>query len=206
MKKLIIGLAALILTPFANAGFIDIIDEIEKVGGLGESAWTSLSLMDDEGLTATFTSSHFVYADWGNAGFGVCGTTFGPNNVKRSGMSSNICDPSSDDGLSMGETLSISYDADVFMNLEFNNNHDGGLDGNSKVLINGVLTDISTGFAGAFFLAEGNFLTIGHVNDLVYLENVQTELEDTPVPEPASLALFSAGLIGLGLARRRSKI
>src|SRR5690349_8623819 len=81
----------------------------------GESAWSPLSFTVD-GVTVTFTGLtndvvKFAYLDSGNAGVGVCnalitGATAG---TSHPGSSANECQPSSDDNVTTGEKIRVSF-------------------------------------------------------------------------------------------------
>lgn len=212
-KFWIAPLAAMMFTLFsstANAVIIDFIDEIEKPGGIGESAWTVLSL-PVFGLQITGGASddddqqQYAYLDWGRAGLGVCKDAFDVNS-SVSGSTANHCSPSSDDNVTNNEFLDFVFDQDVEVDFWFNNNHDGGFDMGDQVTIAGMAYAVSEGYAGgangigSFFVAAGNALRVEFNNEQFYVSGMKV----SAVPVPAAVWLFGTALAGLlGFGRRR---
>lgn len=138
----------------------------------------------------------YAYMDKGNAGMGVCTVI----------TSTDQCSPSSDDNVSAGEYLRLSFNENVLIeSLTLNNNHDGGFD-NSSVNIDGVIKSGLSGgaktFTDSWFLAAGDFLDLAYVDGVsrdnhFYLETLVV----SQVPEPSVLLLIGSGLLGFGLVR-----
>ena len=209
----IAALPLLFVSLNASALTVDFIDLTQGSGQLGESSWATLSLPSIYGLEITGHATNdddnaqFAYLDWGNAGLGVCKDATPPSGANP-GSSTNSCNPSSDDNVTVGEYLEFTFDQDVVVeNLWFNNNHDGGFGMGDMVTINGMAYDVSTGYAdgvngiGSFSLLTGQVLRIDYNNEEFYVSGMAV----SAVPVPAALWLFGTALVGfIGLGRRRS--
>jgi hypothetical protein len=213
----------LLFATSAGAATIDFIDLTEKAGGLGESSWSSLSASDHPDLNffglkitghatndlpnaGVADTEQFAYLDWGTAGLGVCKDATGSPSGANPDSKDNSCDPRSDDNVTVGEYLEISFTEDVVVeNLWFNNNHDGGFDATDLVTIGLLDYSVATGFAdgangiGPFSLAAGEILKVAYKNEEFYMSGMAV----SPVPVPAAVWLFGTALIGfVGLGRR----
>jgi VPDSG-CTERM motif len=215
----VLALTTLVLTTAvrANATTIDL-KALAEPAQLGESAWNPLSITAD-GVTVTFTGLtandvvKFAYLDSGNAGLGVCnalitGATAGS---PHPGSSANECQPSSDDNVTAGEKIRVSFSqAVVISQLAFNNNHDGdtSLLGNA-INIGGSDYTFVAGNAGSggdwlrtaqYNVAANTSFEMKYVNETFYLSKMTFQ----SVPDGGTtLQLLGLGLAGLGLVRRR---
>ncbi len=222
----ILALAA----PLAHAGIVNFMDIADGdlttsdgsilTGAAGEAGWQPFEWdfgdgliltvrgfeTNDDGVVNLADTESFAYLDKGNAGMGVC--------TKLDG--GKQCDPSSDDNVSFGEYLTLSFSKAITIDsLVLNNNHDGGFSG-SYITINGIDTLMTDGGAntilGAWNLAADEDFTLAYSNlateppeDPRDIRTNHFYLESTAisVPEPSIIALFAVGLFGLGFARRR---
>ena len=158
-------------------------------------------------------SSAYAYLDSGNAGLGVCKTLDGsPSaNAAHPGSTANLCEPSSNDNVKMGETLHLVFNqAAVIDGIWFNNNHDTDFSLlGDKIKIGGVSHTFllshsaSAGdwlAAGPYSVAAGTSFDIAWETDQFYLSKMNVEA----VPDAASAAhLMGVSLFGLALLRRR---
>jgi len=211
------ALLTLLFSAQAGAVTFNFIDLTEKLGGLGESSWSSLTAADHPDLnhfginitghaTNDDDSAQFAYLDWGNAGLGVCKDALGAPSGSNTGSGTNSCQPSSDDNVTVDEYLEITFTENVLVeNLWFNNNHDGGFHAGDLVTINGVDYAVALGIVdgangiGAFSLMAGDKLTIAYKNEEFYLSGMAV----SAVPVPAAVWLFGTALIGfIGYSRR----
>lgn len=214
IKKLAVTSAFVFSASIANATVFNFIDLTEGAGNLGESAWNTLTLTDGS-LTMNVNgyssnplnggiSRAFAYLDWGNAGLGVCKSA--NSTGANPDSSTNQCNPSSDDNVTVGEYLAFSFNQDVQIdNFWFNNNHDGGFGAGDLVTIGGSDFAVGTGYVGGnngigpFMLGKGSELLVRYKNEEFYISG----MEVSTVPEPSTLALVGLGIIGLGLRSRR---
>ncbi len=160
-------------------------------------------------ITGTkFGDAAFAYLDAGHGGLGVCGVL----------TSSAQCNPSSDDNITTGDVLKMTFHQAVTIDkIWFNNNHDGDgtLSGN-KVRIG--VTDYSLVSASgvpsfnddwtpsvSFNVAAGGSLLFALAStnaDQFYVSGMTVT---AAIPEPETYAMLLAGLGLLGFAARRRK-
>ncbi len=219
MKKLALVTGFLISSANVNATIINFVDLTQSAGGLGESAWSTLSL-SYTGFNVAITGSasddddsqQYAYLDWGNAGLGTCKDLYNDASTgSNTGSDSNICDPGGDDNVTTNEALHFVFSEDVLIKkIWFNNNHDGHLAAGDLIDIEGTLVsptiDSYVGdpeFFGSFSVLAGDSFDISHVNEQFYISGMEVEVA---IPEPGSLAIMSMGLIGLAGIRRRRKL
>jgi hypothetical protein len=232
MNRTLLIPIALFAGSAAHATVIDFVALTEGTDALGESAWSTLSVAGDGfnlDITATDTSDDdpnaFAYLDWNHAGLGVCGDVTGTGAHSNSGT--NRCIPGSDDNMTTGETLSFIFDVDVIIDrIWFNNTHDPDYTidfaaGGDRIWIGGSLVNaVGNGYAagnsynstivgasvlnylGPFSATGGVAFDIGYYNEQFYISGMDVRA----VPEPGTLGLLGAGLLGFGLLRRRRRI
>jgi hypothetical protein len=217
LKTMFAPAAALSIALFsapASAVLLDFIGLTEdNPGGLGESAWTTLSPTGAFGLNikgyVAGDNQAYAYLDWSNAGLGVCGDA-SQFDVSRTGMSSNVCNPSSDDNVTTDEHLEFVFDKNVIIeDIWVNNNHDTpfGFAAGDLITVNGVNYGAITGYAGdangiltsSILLNAGDVLKIANNNQQFYVSGVSV----SAVPVPAAIWLFGSALLGfIGYGRR----
>ena len=242
----IASLAALLTTFFATSAtaaiispvgpgsaeidFIALTEESAANGGLGESAWSVLSVptffgmqitghssVDDNHDDGSVDTDQFAYLDWNAAGLGVCKDASSVNQAFP-GSGTNHCDPGSDDNVTENEYLEIMFGQDVVVDeILFNNNHDGGLHTGESVWVDDTLfvfalgtnldkegkggVGIVDGVGGnGFALSAGEKLKIAFSDEQFYVQGMTV----SAVPVPAAFWLFGTALAGfVGISRRR---
>ena len=187
----------------------------------GESAWSALNLQADFGINVSISGkvggvTKYAYLDSGNAGLGTCGVLTNMSKLnKKTDSTNNLCNPSSDDNVTVNESLLLTFNEAVTIDkLWFNNPHDPdySLNGN-KIDIGGTQKLFSSAdklaprsadwlYSAILNFDAGDTLEIKYVNEEFYLSAMSISKRE--VPEPTSLAILGLGMIGLGFARRRS--
>ena len=207
-----------------NSDTIDFKAMAEPGGLHGESIWSTFTYNGTGyqlNVTATKNgNAAYAYLDAGNAGLGVCGspTATGLNKLNQTTNSgNNLCNPSSDDNVTIGEVLTFIFNTNVLIeNIWLNNNHDVDKSlYNNTVDINGNAHTFTTNLGGpadyptnnSYFVAANTAFTIGFhgavegPGDQFYVSKM---LISVPVTEPETLLLMGFGLMGLVLGRRRT--
>jgi hypothetical protein len=111
--------AALLLTAGVSANASTTWDFVSMANS-GEYGISTLSLLGD-GFSVDITGTKngnaaYAYLDRGHGGLGVCGTLTGTQQ----------CSPGSDDNITTGEILKMTFNKAVTIDkIWFNNNHDG---------------------------------------------------------------------------------
>lgn len=128
-------------------------------------------------------------------GLGVCSALIGGLDDKTG--RGNECDPSSDDNLGLGETLTLAFTGVVNLTFSsFRDDNHNAVDTTKKLTING--TEYTFGDALSMTFTASSF-TFGHVDQAYYLDGGAI----TSASEPAMIGLLGLGLLGLGFAARR---
>lgn len=210
-KAGLLGAAGLFAAALAVPAQAATLDFVSYPNVNGEKGVANGTVINFDGLDVTFTSSHFAYFDassasevaaGGGAGLGVCKVLTG----------SAQCSPASDDNLTAGETVTLSFgSAQTLSGFKFNAEGHTALTSNVLTLtyaINGGILQ-STSFAA---LAASSFdnvtsITFGfddqnRTGDQYYIAAI-TAVSAVPVPAAGVLLLSALG--GLGLARRRKQ-
>lgn len=217
--KLALAISALLTASTANAQIINFVSLTQTAGGKGESAWTSLDLTYSNfsvSITGQGTgdddNQQFAYLDWGNAGLGVCNDAGGLNgksvDTAYSGNGQNLCNPASDDNVTVQESLTFVFDTDVVIDaIWFNNSHDDGFGAGDLIDINGDLVSPTVDSYvndpesfGYYIVDAGEDFVVSFVNEQFYISGLSVRA----IPEPFAIALMGMGLIGLSLRSRRN--
>jgi hypothetical protein len=222
-RMLLLPAVFLASTVGAYATTIDFVGMANGAGGYGESEYSNVSpLLTFVDPTFTLTVKAFngtapagAYLDSGHGGLGVCSTGLvaGKTLGKQGSSGDNVCGDGSDDNVTTGEKLVLSFDKNVRIStIVFNDNHDdpftmlGG-----HVVLNGV---VSSAFAAGDDVGGGDFSRVVNFNlaantdySISYSDRqfYVSSITVSAVPEPASLALMCIGVMGLALASKRLK-
>jgi hypothetical protein len=131
--------------------------------------------------------------------------TFGPNAGLFSALGGSVLSSSGvvatlDIGLPGGaKTITFNYALGDFLGL-------GGGDTLTVTTNTGVTQTVTASLVGSDFFPEGSFISLGGLGDFTSVAITSAYpiviADLTAVPEPASIVLVGAGLLGLGAVRR----
>lgn len=209
MKKTlaILALSSIVATGSAGAAVLDFVAYPNINGEKGVNDGTVINF---DGLDVTFTSSHFAYfdrssasevANGGGAGLGVCKVL--TNNAQ--------CNPASDDNLTIGETVTLSFGAaQTLSDLKFNAEGHTALASDVLTLTFGInggaLQSVSFADMAASVFNNVTSITFGfdesQTGDQYYIAGF-TAVAAIPLPATAPLLIGALGLMGLARRRRR---
>lgn len=195
LVAVLVGLGGISATTQANAAKFDFLTIANQGGEFGTSAYTLV--VDGVGLTArgyNGTTQVFAYLDRINAGLGVCKT-----------LSGTQCAPSNDDNVTVGERINLTFDQAVTLSptqfqAEGHIAKFGPSDFVSLQVDGGPITSVQIPSNGMFSTAlTGTSFDFIYNTQQFYIASVTAQA----VPEPASLMLLGAGMLGMSLIRRR---
>ncbi len=194
---------------FASIADVNGEGAIGGVNGVYDNPVTIAQGFPINGVSITANSTYSAYLDAGNAGLGVCKVVTG----------NGQCDPSNDDNLTAGETLTFAlasggtFDFSMLAFRDANHNlldDSGELARTLLVSVNGSSfeettfgDELNTVYAGVTSLSYGYG---GSNADQYYLAAADISPNTTvsdEVPEPGTLAVFLMGLLSIGYIRRR---
>ncbi len=209
MKKIC---AALVLaTAFgATSAGAAVLDFVSYPNINGEKGVTDGTVITFDGLDVTFTSSHFAYFDSSSAGEVAAGGGAGLGVCKVLTASAQ-CNPSNDDNLTVGETVTLTFGAaQTLSNLLFNAEGHTALKSELLTLTFGInggaLQSISFAELGASVFDNVTSITFGfddsQTGDQYYIAGL-TAVAPVPLPATAPLLIGALGLMGWGVRRRR---
>jgi hypothetical protein len=179
-------------------------------------ASTTGSQLSSGGVTITNASGSYPYGsahaffDSSNAGLGVCHSGYTTRASSLGGnvsnCSTNFGGATSDDNLTISETLFLTFDKVVkFTDLVIRDANHNLITANSAIFIGGVGFDAVGGVVQGLsaLLASNSFTFATNARGVpqIYL----TSASVSAVPLPAAGLLLLGGLAGLGVAGRRRK-
>jgi len=207
VKTIRSSVVSLLLTAGVSANASTTWDFVSMANS--EYGISTLSLLGD-GFTVDITGTKggnaaYAYLDSGHGGLGVCGSL----------TPGKQCSPASDDNITTGEILTMTFNNAVTIDkIWFNNNHDGDgtLDGNniniggldySLIRYNSVTLDDWTPLK-SFYVAAGGSLSF-RLADVSHDQFYVSGMQVSAVPLPAAAWLFGSALLGFGALRRKQK-
>lgn len=209
MKNLIITIA--LMLGFAVSAqaqtYVDFVGgQIGADGVMGERAELDGTLLAYGGIYIQFSATStggegYAYFDAGTAGLGVCTTTSGTQ-----------CNPSSDDNLTSGETLSIAFFSDALGQNALNATIDDLTfrDANHNLIIDEAANFLfgvdggglaSTSMLGFGPSAEGQQFNFGYDRTEYYISGMMV----SGIPEPATWLMMIIGFGIVSASTRRSR-
>jgi hypothetical protein len=148
--------------------------------------------------TSGDTLKAWAYLDQGNAGLGVCS-----KGLDSDSKGSNQCNPGNDDNVTVNEILNIVFNQTVAVDFSKSTFRDGNHHDYAPPApyIQVKVDDGAFMNLNLFSVLSGDSFEFRTNDDSsqFYID----ALTVSKVPEPSIIALFAAGLFGIGFARRR---
>jgi hypothetical protein len=201
---------------FLAAGFVAILasgasattlDFVAEAAG-NERGVVDGTPIDFGGVIVTFSatggSAYFDDVSGGPGGLGVCGTL----------SPSDQCIPSSDDNLTAGETVTLSFSGLYdFSGLTFHDADHNPVSASDSLMIaidGGTLTSYTFGVASSTLFSSIMSITFGYAGTAYYVSSAvanASPISGPPptIPLPAGAVLLLTALGGLGVAGARRK-